>query len=49
VVDRDLRVFAVPNLWICSTSTFPSGASANPTLTLMALALRLGDRLAVDK
>ena len=49
VVDRELGVFAVPNLSICSTSTFPSGASANPTLTLMALALRLGDRLAVEK
>ena len=49
VVDRDLKVFAVPNLWICSTSTFPSGGSANPTLTLMALALRLGDRLAAER
>lgn len=49
VVDRDLKVYAVPNLWVCSTSTFPSGASANPTLTLMALALRLGDRLAAAR
>jgi choline dehydrogenase-like flavoprotein len=46
VVDRDLRVFAASNLSIASAATFPTGASANPTLTIMCLALRLGDRLA---
>lgn len=46
VVDSRLRVFAVPNLWVASTSTFPSGASANPTMMLALLVLRLADELA---
>src|SRR5262249_31805297 len=41
VVNRDLNVFAVPNLSVASTSVFPSGASANPTMMLMAFCLRL--------
>jgi choline dehydrogenase-like flavoprotein len=45
VVDSDLRVFSLPNLWVASTSTFPSLGTANPTLTLMLLTLRLGDHL----
>jgi choline dehydrogenase-like flavoprotein len=45
VVDSDLRVFGLPNLWVASTSTFPSLGTANPTLTLMTLILRLGEHL----
>ena len=45
VVDKHLDCFAVPNLSIAATSVFPSGASANPTMMLIAFALRLGDRL----
>jgi choline dehydrogenase-like flavoprotein len=45
VVNSDLRVFGLSNLWIASTSTFPSLGTANPTLTLMLLTLRLGDNL----
>jgi choline dehydrogenase-like flavoprotein len=45
VVDPDLKVFQVANLAIASTSVFPSGGSANPTLTLMALTARLADKL----
>jgi choline dehydrogenase-like flavoprotein len=45
VVDSNLRVFGLPNLWVASTSTFPSLGTANPTLTLMLLTLRLGDHL----
>jgi choline dehydrogenase-like flavoprotein len=45
VVDADLKVHDVPNLAVASTSVFPSGASANPTLMLMLLTLRLADRL----
>ena len=48
VVDHDLRLFAVRNLWVASTSVFPSGASANPTLMLMLFARRLGHRLAAE-
>jgi choline dehydrogenase-like flavoprotein len=46
VVDEELTVWSVPNLSIASTSVFPTGASANPTMTLIALTLRLGDHLA---
>ena len=46
VVDEDLRVFGSPNLWVASSAVFPRAGGANPTLTLIALALRLGDRLA---
>jgi choline dehydrogenase-like flavoprotein len=46
VVDRDLKTFSIDNLWILSTSVFPSGASANPTMMLTLLALRLADHLA---
>jgi choline dehydrogenase-like flavoprotein len=45
-VDRDLRYFGLDNLYVASASTFPSCSSANPTLTLSALALRLGELLA---
>ena len=45
VVDCNMRTFAVANLWVASTSVFPTLGSANPTLTLMMLTLRLGDHL----
>jgi choline dehydrogenase-like flavoprotein len=44
-VDRTLRYFGLDNLYVLSASTFPSCSSANPTLTVAALALRLGDHL----
>ena len=46
VVDEYLRAFAVENLFVGSTSVFPTLTTANPTLTLMLLTLRLGDHLA---
>jgi len=45
VLDGDLCSFAVPNLSVLSTSAFPTGGGANPTLTLMLFAHRLADRL----
>lgn len=45
VVDKDLKVYGVDNLWVCSNAVFPSGAAVNPTLTLAALAIRLSDKL----
>jgi choline dehydrogenase-like flavoprotein len=45
VVNDDLRVHGTANLYIASCSTFPSGGSSNPTFTMMALALRLSERL----
>lgn len=46
VVDRDLRVFGLDNLSVFSTSTFPSGGGANPTMMMIMAALRACDRIA---
>jgi hypothetical protein len=46
VVDGDLRVHGYTNLYVAGSSVFPSGGYANPTITIVALALRLADRLA---
>jgi choline dehydrogenase-like flavoprotein len=45
VVDADCRVHDVPNLFIAGSSVFPTGGFANPTLTIVALALRLATHL----
>lgn len=45
VVDADLRVHGVDNVFVCSTSVFPTISAVPPTLTLAAVALRLGDYL----
>jgi choline dehydrogenase-like flavoprotein len=45
VVDRDLRSFAVPNLYLTDGSVLPTQGSANPALTIMALAARTADHL----
>lgn len=46
VVDRNCRVFGVENLYIAGSSVFRTGGHANPTLTIIQLALRLRDHLA---
>ena len=45
VTDADLKCHDLDNVYIASTSVFPAGGIANPTFTLVALALRLADRL----
>jgi choline dehydrogenase-like flavoprotein len=45
VVDRDLRSFAIPNLYVTDGSTLPTQGAANPALTIMALAARCADHL----
>jgi len=45
VVDGDLRSFAIENLLITDGSALPTQGSANPALTIMALAARAADRL----
>jgi choline dehydrogenase-like flavoprotein len=45
VVDADHRVWGYENLMICDGSVMPTQGSANPALTVMALASRLAERL----
>jgi choline dehydrogenase-like flavoprotein len=45
VVDPDLRVHGVSNLYVAGSSVFPTAGSGNPTMMLVALALRLADHL----
>jgi choline dehydrogenase-like flavoprotein len=45
VVDSDQRAWEVPNLFIADGSVMPTQGSANPAITIMALASRLAQRL----
>src|SRR5206468_3363891 len=45
VVDPELRVHEHPNLFVVGASAFPTGGTANPTLTVAALALRAAERI----
>jgi choline dehydrogenase-like flavoprotein len=45
VVDRNCKVHGVQNLFIAGSSVFPTCGYANPTWTIVALALRLADHL----
>jgi choline dehydrogenase-like flavoprotein len=44
-----LGSFAVPNLYVCDGSVLPTQGSANPALTIMALAARCADHLAARR
>ena len=46
VVNRNCQVHGVPNLYIAGSSVFPTGGANMPTITIVALALRLADHLA---
>ncbi len=45
VVDANCRVHGTDNLYVAGSSVFPTSGHANPTLNLVAIALRLGDHL----
>jgi hypothetical protein len=47
VVDANCRVFGTRNLYVASASVLPSSSQAHPTLTVLALALRLSDHLSL--
>ncbi len=46
VVDPQCRVHGVRNLFVAGSAVFPTASQANPTLTLVALSLRLAEHLA---
>ena len=46
VVNGELRSHDHPNLFVSGSAVFPTSATANPTLTIAALALRLADTIA---
>ena len=45
-VNANCRAHEIDNLYVASSSVFSTGGVANPTLTIIALAVRLGDHLA---
>jgi len=49
VVDRDCRVHGIDNLFVAGSSVFPSGSHVSPTLAIIALSLRLADRLGTQQ
>jgi choline dehydrogenase-like flavoprotein len=48
VVDHDLKVRGVDNLWCVTTGVFPTAGTANPTFSMLCLGLDLVERLLVD-
>ena len=45
VVDKNLKLHDIENLYICGSSVFPTGGHANPTLSIVQLSLRLSEHL----
>ncbi len=45
VVDAQCRVHGIANLFVSGSSVFPTSGHSNPTLTVVALALRTADRI----
>jgi len=48
VVDKTCRVHGTKNLFVAGSAVFPTSSQANPTLTIVALALRLAKHLKND-
>jgi choline dehydrogenase-like flavoprotein len=45
VVDVNSRIHGMSNLYVAGPSVFPTGGYANPSLTIVALAVRLADHI----
>jgi choline dehydrogenase-like flavoprotein len=48
VTDARARVHGISNLYVAGSSLFPTSGWANPTLTILALALRTADHISAD-
>jgi choline dehydrogenase-like flavoprotein len=48
VVDSNCQVHSVKALYVAGASVFPTSGHANPTLMILALAIRLADRIKAD-
>lgn len=48
VVDGDCRVFGIRNLYVAGSSVFRTAGHVNPTMTIVQLALRLGEKLLAE-
>ena len=49
VVDANHHIWGIPNLFVCDGSVMPTQGSANPALTIMTLASRLGELLVAKR
>lgn len=45
VVDENCRVHGISNLFVASSAVFPTGGQVNPTLTVVAMSVRLADHI----
>lgn len=45
VVDLDCRVHGIDNLYVASSAVYPTGSWVNPTMTIVAFAIRLADHI----
>ena len=45
VIDKNLKIMGTKNIFVCSSAIFPTSGSVNPTMTICALAVRLGNYL----
>jgi hypothetical protein len=45
IVDGNLKLIGTNNIYVCSSAIFPTSGSANPTMTICALAIRLANYL----
>ena len=45
IKNKNLQIHGVRNVYICSTSVFPTSGSLNPTMTLCSLAIKLAKYL----
>jgi choline dehydrogenase-like flavoprotein len=48
VVNSDCQVHGIAGLYVAGASVFPTSGHANPTLMLVALAIRLADHIKND-